>query len=651
MQQQMMSPLPLSAHYCTMAARGELNGDKKLGPRTRSCRGLMEEEEYGSSSWASADSRLELPEEEIFKVELMYSSRTSQAFVCPCLANLYHYGSGGGGSSSDDWSLFATGVPLLVVDSGPTQAVAKLQIRLAELGTGFTLWRQPVSPFTRYCAVDSGFHTMFTSTVGGCQTVGISFDHHLSAKKFYQQLRLLQSTLSKTETVGDSSATVPRVYLPCAQDAYMSVSSGTRRTAPAPSKSSISGPCCFRHITSLRPSDLLVSYEAMTSSAPGESQGDRNGTSRRAFARGTRSFTNLCDPKDSLFFLNDKDLKAAMQSPLAARNSPSTTAAQTTVVLPPYFFGGASASRQLSQARLPGRQGSIEKPLPSSPWAHSSPALASPKISGQIQRTAQAPRGPPVRSMLEGVGSGLEGLSPVTYDLDSRSLSRRSNLSLTASALECSVNGGYATNGFPTASQLDPFYTQGEDLDPERDLDSACVTVFGFDSETADMILKKFAEFGTICNYEISPSSNWMHILYQSRMQANLALGKNGKIFANRIKIGVEPCVDKEVIKRFRLRSARYQRPVGPEGDLSSSIGAFTEDIHSRSLNRSAFSTNGMDRTTPFALASATPPLSKYENDSKRSMRSMTAPMELEEEEDDTSIRGIASKVWTYLFG
>ncbi|CDW54604.1 Nup35 RRM domain containing protein [Trichuris trichiura] len=146
--------------------------------------------------------------------------------------------------------------------------------------------------------------------------------------------------------------------------------------------------------------------------------------------------------------------------------------------------------------------------------------------------------------MLEGVSSGLHGLSPVRCDLTSRSLSKGGDFSLT-NTMECTTNSGYTTNGFPTVSQLDPFYTQGEDLNPQRDLDSVCVTVFGFDPETADMILRKFVEFGTICCYEISPSSNSTHILYQSRMQANLALGKNGKIFANRIKIDVEPCVDK----------------------------------------------------------------------------------------------------------
>ncbi|KFD55235.1 hypothetical protein M513_03876 [Trichuris suis] len=738
----------LNAMECSSGLPSLSLDDGEVGLRSCSCRTLMDEDEYGSGSWTPADSRLELPEEEVFKVELMYSSRTSQAFVCPCLANLYRYGRDDGDTngSSDDWILFATGVPLLVVDSGaPSQSVAKLQIRLAELGTGFTLWRQPVSPFTRlksqltpsetpnsifgnaklalssckffedstlrnnklalssckffehsifgnaeyaewalslcnffedstfryaelalplckffedstlrnakfkiriepstnsferflraqrrlfffdenemspyfdismrviklpirvrlasYCAVDSGFHTMFTSTVGRCQTVGISFDHQLSAKKFYQQLRLLQSSLSKTESVGDRSATVPRLYLPCAQDTYMSVSNGVRRSTPTPSKSSISGPCCFRHITSLRPSDLLMSYEtAMTSSAAAAagSQGDRSGSSRRAFARGARSFTNLYDPKDSL--LNDKKLKTTMQSPLAARSSPTPTSAQTTVVLPPYFFGGASGSRQIAQTRTPGRQVSLDKSLPSSPWAHSSPTLVSPKISRPIQRTPQVPRGPPVRSMLEGVSSGLHGLSPVRYDLTSRSLSKGGDLSLT-NTMECTTNGGYSTtNGFPTASQLDPFYTQGEDLVPERDLDSAC----------------------------ISPSSNWMHILYQSRMQANLALGKNGKIFAGRIK---------EVIKRFRLRSMKYQRA---ESSAPSVVGIVPDDFHSRSL-----SYNGFRSATPFELESLTSSASKYENDSKRSMRSMTAPMDFEEEEEDTSVRGIASK-------
>ncbi|KAL1245848.1 Ribonuclease HII [Trichinella spiralis] len=172
---------------------------RKIGLRSRSCRGLFDDDgddnisgEVNLTAMAvdhhhaagSQQNRLELPEEEIFKVELMYSSRTSQAFVCPCLANLYVYKKFSttptptsttltskllAESRNDSWDLFVTGIPVLVLDSNQsspqeTTSVVQLQIRVAEYGTGFTLWKHNLSSFSRYCAVDSSFHTMFIGT-------------------------------------------------------------------------------------------------------------------------------------------------------------------------------------------------------------------------------------------------------------------------------------------------------------------------------------------------------------------------------------------------------------------------------------------------------------------------------------------------------
>ncbi|XP_003379886.1 hypothetical protein Tsp_03535 [Trichinella spiralis] len=306
----------------------------RIGLRSRSCRGLFDDDgddnisgEVNLTAMAvdhhhaagSQQNRLELPEEEIFKVELMYSSRTSQAFVCPCLANLYVYKKFSttptptsttltskllAESRNDSWDLFVTGIPVLVLDSNQsspqeTTSVVQLQIRVAEYGTGFTLWKHNLSSFSRstdtYCAVDSSFHTMFIGTEGGYQTtVGISFDHSPSARKFYQQLRILQSSISRN---GGSSTTVTRLYLPSSQDSSMSMTSGSIiRSMPAPGKQTISAPCCFRHITSLRPSDLATSVDMIGSSMV--SQFDRN-TLRRNISRGTRSYSNLYDSKDA----------------------------------------------------------------------------------------------------------------------------------------------------------------------------------------------------------------------------------------------------------------------------------------------------------------------------------------------------------------
>ena len=61
--------------------------------------------------------------------------------------------------------------------------------------------------------------------------------------------------------------------------------------------------------------------------------------------------------------------------------------------------------------------------------------------------------------------------------------------------------------------------------------------------------------------YQVCSNGNWMHILYQSKLQAKKvnrkfmkmfciywlfqALSKNGKVFGNDIMVGVQPCIDK----------------------------------------------------------------------------------------------------------
>lgn len=43
----------------------------------------------------------------------------------------------------------------------------------------------------------------------------------------------------------------------------------------------------------------------------------------------------------------------------------------------------------------------------------------------------------------------------------------------------------------------------------------------------------------------MSNTGNWMHIRYQSKLQARKALSKDGRIFGESIMIGVKPCIDK----------------------------------------------------------------------------------------------------------
>ncbi|NXP09988.1 NUP35 protein, partial [Thinocorus orbignyianus] len=98
-------------------------------------------------------------------------------------------------------------------------------------------------------------------------------------------------------------------------------------------------------------------------------------------------------------------------------------------------------------------------------------------------------------------------------------------------------------------AQLDPFYTQGDSLTSEDQLDGTWVTVFGFPQASASYILLQFAQYGNILKHEMSNTGNWMHIRYQSKLQARKALSKDGKIFGESIMIGVKPCIDKGVME------------------------------------------------------------------------------------------------------
>ncbi|XP_048728366.1 nucleoporin NUP35-like isoform X2 [Ostrea edulis] len=101
-------------------------------------------------------------------------------------------------------------------------------------------------------------------------------------------------------------------------------------------------------------------------------------------------------------------------------------------------------------------------------------------------------------------------------------------------------------------AQLDPFYTQGEMLTADDALDETWVTVFGFQAAAASYFLQQFSQYGNILKYEIASEGNWMHLHYQSKLQAKKALSKDGKIFNNCVMIGVKSCIDKAVMDRDR---------------------------------------------------------------------------------------------------
>lgn len=70
---------------------------------------------------------------------------------------------------------------------------------------------------------------------------------------------------------------------------------------------------------------------------------------------------------------------------------------------------------------------------------------------------------------------------------------------------------------------------------------STWVTVFGFPSSAASYILQQFSQCGTVLQHHIPANGNWMNIRYQTKMQAQSALGRHGRIMGGTLMIGVMP--------------------------------------------------------------------------------------------------------------
>jgi nuclear pore complex protein Nup53 len=102
------------------------------------------------------------------------------------------------------------------------------------------------------------------------------------------------------------------------------------------------------------------------------------------------------------------------------------------------------------------------------------------------------------------------------------------------------------------------------------------VTVFGFNQPYTHTVLKQFQKYGDIIRYK-SGEGNWIHIQYQTKLQAQKALTKNGKFLEDGVMIGVVPFSTKQrslgqpakavsAQPRYQLTSNSYAvEPIAPK--------------------------------------------------------------------------------------
>ena len=212
------------------------------------------------------------------KIQFALRGRKTEIYVADSLANLYYKGktpprpnsSGSSITNSSsshstspvqnvEWILRHTGVPVLLLDTGETKSRDKrrIQIVLAELGSGLALWKDLVDNLTSYQVVggDSGsdggriistFHTMHMSS-DHTKVVGLSFDNEDTADRFARQVEKLTSDFANISLSGSKY-----------KNKKEAKNKEKTKMAPKwikPKKSDISQPCCFQHVSSLSPKD------------------------------------------------------------------------------------------------------------------------------------------------------------------------------------------------------------------------------------------------------------------------------------------------------------------------------------------------------------------------------------------------------------
>lgn len=178
-----------------------------------------------------------MTDEDVSRIETFFRGHKTQLWVCRTMANLYS--EGGAGTTHGQWELKYTGVPLLLLDQGDTRSRDKrrLQLILAEKGTGFALWRDVVDNLTSYRAQEPQFHTLYLSS-DHRRRMGLSYNDARPATEFLGHIERLTSDPSNISLSGPSKKKNNKAKEKVTK-------------YKAPKKTDISTPCNFQHVTSV----------------------------------------------------------------------------------------------------------------------------------------------------------------------------------------------------------------------------------------------------------------------------------------------------------------------------------------------------------------------------------------------------------------
>lgn len=193
-------------------------------------------------------SRTVLSADDILKVESSYRSIGTQVFACRCLCELY-ITTADRLAKLEDWILFHHGLPVWLLNSGVhSSRPSRLSLILAEQGSGFPIWQDII---TDQSEIKQARRQHMTFRFSDQMTLAVLRFHDLAASKeffsYYQKIRQDQ----RYEHIFNNSHHQQR------SSSCGSVLRNRRKNRKNISKSSISNPCQFQHITSLQVNDRL----------------------------------------------------------------------------------------------------------------------------------------------------------------------------------------------------------------------------------------------------------------------------------------------------------------------------------------------------------------------------------------------------------
>lgn len=90
------------------------------------------------------------------------------------------------------------------------------------------------------------------------------------------------------------------------------------------------------------------------------------------------------------------------------------------------------------------------------------------------------------------------------------------------------------------------------------------VTVFGFPAESTASVVKQFQQYGQIVQFTNGSGHNWINVQYRTKLQAQLALSKNGQQLSkeHRMIIGVIPCTEPGTQAQITGLTKQTQEPI-----------------------------------------------------------------------------------------